>query len=67
MPPPETLRTSLKRYRTPSKDGGELQFRLVAWVNNQRSRAAALSAERVEQLSKIGMRWASPLLVRYLG
>ncbi|MFD9160038.1 helicase associated domain-containing protein [Streptomyces goshikiensis] len=50
-----------------SKDGGELQFRLVAWVNNQRSRAAALSAERVEQLSKIGMRWASPLLVRYLG
>ncbi|MFD6185027.1 helicase associated domain-containing protein [Streptomyces goshikiensis] len=44
-----------------------MQFRLVAWVNNQRSRAAALSAERVEQLSKIGMRWASPLLVRYLG
>lgn len=41
-----------------SANGGELQFRLGAWVNNQRSRAAALSPERVEQLSKVGMRWA---------
>jgi hypothetical protein len=37
---------------------GELQFRLGAWVNNQRSRAATLSPERVEQLSKVGMRWS---------
>ncbi|MFE4863124.1 helicase associated domain-containing protein [Streptomyces sp. NPDC056670] len=41
-----------------STDGEELQFRLGAWVNNQRSRAAALCPERVEQLSKAGMRWA---------
>ncbi|MFD8939942.1 Helicase associated domain protein [Streptomyces sp. NPDC059578] len=41
-----------------SEDGWELQFRLGAWVNNQRSRAAALSLERMEQLSKVGMRWS---------
>ncbi|MEW2258211.1 Helicase associated domain protein [Streptomyces sp. NPDC047869] len=33
-------------------------IRLGAWVSNQRSRAAALSPERIEQLSAIGMRWA---------
>ncbi|MFE5091870.1 helicase associated domain-containing protein [Streptomyces sp. NPDC056638] len=31
-------------------------LRLGAWVGNQRSRAATLTPERVEQLSKIGMR-----------
>ncbi|MGW2331627.1 Helicase associated domain protein [Streptomyces sp. NPDC001700] len=41
-----------------SEDGWELQFRLGAWVSNQRSRAAMLPPERVEQLSAIGMRWA---------
>ncbi|MFI8504495.1 Helicase associated domain protein [Streptomyces sp. NPDC085524] len=41
-----------------SEDGGELQFRLGSWVNNQRSRAAALTPERVEQLSRVGMRWS---------
>lgn len=41
-----------------SEDGREDQFRLGAWVNNQRSRAAGLSPERVEQLSKVGMRWS---------
>ncbi|MGW6467520.1 Helicase associated domain protein [Streptomyces rubiginosohelvolus] len=41
-----------------SQDGQADQYRLGAWVNNQRSRAAALSPERVEQLSKVGMRWA---------
>lgn len=41
-----------------SEDGWELQFRLGAWVNNQRSRATALSPERMEQLSKVGMRWS---------
>jgi hypothetical protein len=41
-----------------SEDGWELQFRLGAWVSNQRSRAATLSPERVEQLSKVGMRWS---------
>nr|WP_079249577.1 helicase associated domain-containing protein [Streptomyces sp. IMTB 2501] len=29
-----------------------------AWVSNQRSRAATLSPERVEQLFGIGMWWA---------
>ncbi|MGA4953719.1 Helicase associated domain protein [Streptomyces lydicamycinicus] len=41
-----------------SEDGWELQFRLGAWVSNQRSRAATLSPERVEQLSEVGMRWS---------
>ncbi|MEU6475237.1 Helicase associated domain protein [Streptomyces massasporeus] len=36
----------------------EREIRLGAWVSNQRSRAAALSPERIEQLSTIGMRWA---------
>ncbi|WP_256363350.1 helicase associated domain-containing protein [Streptomyces sp. TRM70350] len=39
-----------------SEEGSELQYRLGAWISNQRSRAATLSPERVEQLSKIGMR-----------
>lgn len=30
---------------------------LGAWVSNQRSRAATLSPERIEQLAAIGMRW----------
>ncbi|MET9506560.1 helicase associated domain-containing protein, partial [Streptomyces sp. NPDC006622] len=34
------------------------ELRLGAWVGNQRSRAATLSPERVEQLAAIGMRWA---------
>ncbi|MFF1344050.1 helicase associated domain-containing protein [Streptomyces sp. NPDC058290] len=29
-----------------------------AWVSNQRSRAATLTPERIEQLTAIGMRWA---------
>ncbi|WP_406156241.1 MULTISPECIES: helicase associated domain-containing protein [unclassified Streptomyces] len=32
-------------------------LRLGAWVGNQRSRAASLTPERIEQLSIIGMRW----------
>jgi hypothetical protein len=35
----------------------EHHLRLGAWVSNQRSRAAVLTPERVEQLSAIGMRW----------
>ncbi|MFF3768547.1 Helicase associated domain protein [Streptomyces sp. NPDC001922] len=34
------------------------ELRLGAWIGNQRSRAATLSPERVEQLSAIGMRWS---------
>lgn len=38
-------------------DQEEREIKLGAWIGNQRSRAAALSPERVEQLSAIGMRW----------
>jgi superfamily II DNA or RNA helicase len=38
-------------------DQEEREIKLGAWVGNQRSRAAALSPERIEQLSAIGMRW----------
>ncbi|MFI8194100.1 helicase associated domain-containing protein [Streptomyces sp. NPDC085946] len=34
------------------------ELRLGAWIGNQRSRAATLSPERIEQLSAIGMRWS---------
>ncbi len=40
-------------------DGPEVQeLKLGAWISNQRSRAAMLSPQRIEQLSAIGMRWA---------
>ncbi|MEU9646481.1 helicase associated domain-containing protein, partial [Streptomyces sp. NPDC048188] len=35
----------------------EREHKLGAWIGNQRSRAATLTPERVEQLSAIGMRW----------
>ncbi|MFG2833172.1 Helicase associated domain protein [Streptomyces sp. NPDC048434] len=40
------------------KDLEEHDLRLGAWVSNQRSRAATLTPERVEQLSAIAMRWS---------
>ncbi|WP_372509305.1 helicase associated domain-containing protein [Streptomyces kronopolitis] len=40
-----------------SEEREERELRLGAWVSNQRSRAAGLSPERVEELSAIGMRW----------
>ncbi|MFE7332665.1 helicase associated domain-containing protein [Streptomyces sp. NPDC057565] len=49
---------------TVGEDGGEDQeqrdvpLKLGAWIGNQRSRAATLSPERMEQLSRVGMRWA---------
>jgi hypothetical protein len=43
------------------REDGEDQERRVlklgSWISNQRSRAATLSPERVDQLSAIGMRW----------
>ncbi|MFJ6558245.1 Helicase associated domain protein, partial [Streptomyces luteogriseus] len=39
------------------EDQEQQELRLGAWVGNQRSRAATLSPERIEQLSAIGMRW----------
>ncbi|MEU1306881.1 MULTISPECIES: DEAD/DEAH box helicase [Streptomyces] len=40
------------------EDQEERELRLGAWIGNQRSRAATLSPERMEQLSAIGMRWS---------
>ncbi|MGW1093382.1 helicase associated domain-containing protein, partial [Streptomyces sp. NPDC002596] len=51
---------------TLGRNGGEDQkqqeqrdvpLKLGAWVSNQRSRAASLTPERIEQLSAVGMRW----------
>ncbi|MFJ7048635.1 helicase associated domain-containing protein, partial [Streptomyces sp. NPDC101112] len=39
------------------KNQEERELKLGAWIGNQRSRAATLAPERVEQLSAIGMRW----------
>ncbi|TXS20309.1 DEAD/DEAH box helicase [Streptomyces sp. adm13(2018)] len=36
----------------------EVSLKLGTWVGNQRSRATSLSPERIEQLSRIGMRWS---------
>ncbi|WP_079163947.1 DEAD/DEAH box helicase [Streptomyces parvulus] len=44
--------------RTVGDDQEARELKLGAWIGNQRSRAAALAPERVEQLSAIGMRWA---------
>lgn len=44
--------------RIVGEDQEERELKLGAWIGNQRSRAATLSPERMEQLSKIGMRWA---------
>ncbi|MFJ5521100.1 Helicase associated domain protein [Streptomyces griseoluteus] len=40
------------------EDQEKRELRLGAWISNQRSRAATLTPERIEQLSTIGMRWA---------
>ncbi|MFJ7497717.1 Helicase associated domain protein [Streptomyces sp. NPDC097727] len=40
------------------EDQEQRPLRLGAWIGNQRSRAAILTPERVEQLSAMGMRWA---------
>ncbi|MFF4088827.1 Helicase associated domain protein [Streptomyces nigra] len=51
------LRVPRKHIERIVDEGQEEQLRLGAWIGNQRSRAATLSPERVEQLSAIGMRW----------
>ncbi|MFE5406487.1 Helicase associated domain protein [Streptomyces sp. NPDC056580] len=43
--------------RVVDEDQKERELRLGAWIGNQRSRAATLSPERIEQLAAIGMRW----------
>ncbi|MFB8353385.1 helicase associated domain-containing protein, partial [Streptomyces niveus] len=53
------LHVPRKHVETVIGDNGQKQqYRLGAWINNQRSRTAALSPERVEQLSAISMRWS---------
>ncbi|MFI6857992.1 Helicase associated domain protein [Streptomyces sp. NPDC050416] len=39
------------------QDQEERELKLGAWISNQRSRAATLTPERIDQLSRIGMRW----------
>ncbi|WP_420713603.1 helicase associated domain-containing protein [Streptomyces sp. WM4235] len=36
----------------------DVPLKLGTWVDNQRRRATTLTPERMEQLSKVGMRWA---------
>ncbi|MFC8014801.1 Helicase associated domain protein [Streptomyces cinereoruber] len=43
--------------RIVGEDQEEQEHKLGAWIGNQRSRAATLTPERMEQLSAIGMRW----------
>lgn len=43
--------------RIVGKDQERRKLRLGAWIGNRRSRAATPTLERMEQLSKIGMRW----------
>ncbi|QZZ32424.1 DEAD/DEAH box helicase [Streptomyces sp. ST1015] len=43
--------------RVVGEDQEEREHKLGAWIGNQRSRAAALTPERMELLSAIGMRW----------
>jgi superfamily II DNA or RNA helicase len=60
-------RQHVERIAVPRGDGSrdgesggdqeEREIKLGAWIGNQRSRAATLSPERIEQLSAIGMRW----------
>ncbi|WP_439794853.1 helicase associated domain-containing protein [Streptomyces agglomeratus] len=59
------LQVPRKHIETIVRDGGDgedqeqrdVSLKLGAWVGNQRSRAATLTPERIEQLSQIGMRW----------
>lgn len=50
-------RKHIERIVSGGGDREEREVRLGAWISNQRSRAATLSPERVEQLSGLGMRW----------
>ncbi|CAM5515800.1 hypothetical protein SXANM310S_03837 [Streptomyces xanthochromogenes] len=43
--------------RIVGEDQEEREHKLGAWINNQRSRAATLTPERMQQLTAIGMRW----------
>ncbi|MEU2113845.1 Helicase associated domain protein [Streptomyces sp. NPDC019507] len=43
--------------RIVGEDQKKHEIKLGAWISNQRSRAATLTPERIEQLAAIGMRW----------
>ncbi|MGW5401065.1 Helicase associated domain protein [Streptomyces sp. NPDC003952] len=51
----ETITTGGDGDRQAQQD---VALKLGMWIDNQRRRGAALAPERVEQLSKVGMRWA---------
>ncbi|MGA4837730.1 Helicase associated domain protein [Streptomyces sp. G45] len=53
-------RAHVERIAVSGDDGRDQQehtLRLGSWISNQRSRAATLTPERVQQLTDIGMRW----------
>ncbi|MHC5705716.1 helicase associated domain-containing protein [Streptomyces tirandamycinicus] len=54
-------RKHVETVTLPAGDDGsreERPVRLGTWISNQRSRADALSPQRVEQLTALGMRWS---------
>ncbi|MFJ3981267.1 DEAD/DEAH box helicase [Streptomyces fungicidicus] len=56
----ETIAVNREPDNRDGESGGgqeQREIKLGAWIGNQRSRAATLSPERIEQLSAIGMRW----------
>lgn len=62
--PPRVPRKHVERIIIGGTGDGDSQedqeiggVKLGAWVGNQRSKAASLSPERIEQLSAIAMRW----------
>ncbi|MER5891987.1 Helicase associated domain protein [Streptomyces sp. NPDC001876] len=52
------LQVPRKHVEIVGEDQEEREQKLGAWIGNQRSRAATLTPERMEQLSAIGMRWS---------
>ncbi|WP_376773080.1 helicase associated domain-containing protein [Streptomyces echinatus] len=54
---PRARRPGHRPRRRDQRAAGGTKIKLGAWVSNQRSRAASLSPDHIEQLSNIGMRW----------
>lgn len=53
----ETITTGEGGSASSGKGQEERQVRLGTWISNQRSRAATLTPERIEQLTAIAMQW----------
>ncbi|MFI6063156.1 helicase associated domain-containing protein [Streptomyces sp. NPDC051286] len=55
--PRKHIETIVNRNGGKDQEQRDVQLKLGSWISNQRSRAATLTPERIEQLSKVGMRW----------